>query len=335
MVAAMAPRTAEEARRTLRVGATATRAQVRAAYRTMALQHHPDRLRRGSPEAAAEGEATFKAVAAAYALLLSTPTSSPHEPHGQPEQTLFDVDAFYATFPVRPPPPRFPSPPLYRYRCRHSHPVGGGGLRGLQVVSVEELLAEALQGEADMGTLEQRLLMAGGYCPHRSLGVDPTVPFTAGTRLPADILQRARDDALRSSDARTAAAMDAAAAELEQDARDEHEQRMRQLRLQQSPHSDGGGGADQPLSRRVTLTEQCVAALAAVHTSHLPPVVSVEWLVHTLTSLVHRIGERLRVLLPPLPLQSPHQCAVPSSPDKAQADGRGCGVVRVGDEGDR
>lgn len=162
--------------------------------------------------------------------------------------------------------------------------------RGVQVVSVEELLAEALQGEADMTTLEQRLLMAGGYCPPRLFGVDPTVPFTAGTRLPADTLQRARENALRSYDARTAAAMDAAAAELEQDARDAHMQRMRQLRLHPSAHCDDGG-AEEPPSYPVTLSEQCAAALAAVDASQLPSVVSVEWLVATLTSLVHRTGE--------------------------------------------
>jgi hypothetical protein len=162
----------------------------------------------------------------------------------------------------------------------------------VQLVSVEELLAEALQGEADMSTLEQRLLMAGGYCPPRLFGVDPTVPFTAGTRVPANTLQQARENALRSYDARTAAAMDAAAAELEQDARDAHEQRMRQLRLHHAPHSDDGG-AEKPQWCRVTLTEQCAAALAALDVSQLPPVVSVEWLVETLTGLVHRTGEWL------------------------------------------
>jgi hypothetical protein len=62
-----------------------------------------------------------------------------------------------------------------------------------QVVSVEELLTEALQAGTDLGTLEQRLLVAGGYRPPALFGVDPTVRFTGGTRLPAPTLERLRE----------------------------------------------------------------------------------------------------------------------------------------------
>jgi hypothetical protein len=62
-----------------------------------------------------------------------------------------------------------------------------------QVVSVEELLTEALQAGTDIGTLEQRLLVAGGYRPPALFGVDPTVRFTGGTRLPAPTLERLRE----------------------------------------------------------------------------------------------------------------------------------------------
>jgi hypothetical protein len=91
----MHPRTAEDARRVLHVSATCTHAEVRAAYKKLALQHHPDR-QRGPPEAVAHGEAMFKSVAAAYTLLLTTHT----EPL-PPEEEPFDLDAFYASFPVR------------------------------------------------------------------------------------------------------------------------------------------------------------------------------------------------------------------------------------------
>jgi DnaJ-domain-containing protein 1 len=64
-------------RQVLGLGPTATEAEVRKAYKSLCLAHHPDKHAAGTPEAQARAKHRFARIQAAYAKMSSAASSLP------------------------------------------------------------------------------------------------------------------------------------------------------------------------------------------------------------------------------------------------------------------